>query len=116
MKKFSTSAAMTLVGATYASVAAADNILVTNAPPPAPPPAACSGFVDFITTSCPLSWYGVTVYGAVDARVSWQSHGTPFNPSYNPGTEPFVSANGNRALWNIAPNGLRCQRQSIARL
>jgi predicted porin len=42
----------------------------------------------------------------VNAGVSWQSHGTPFNPSYGPGLEPLISSNLNRALWNIAPNGL----------
>jgi predicted porin len=108
MKKFSVSATMMLglAGAACASASLADDIIVTKAPPPAPAPAACSSFVDFITTSCPLSWYGITVYGTVDAGGSWQSHGTPFNASYGPGTEPLVSSNGNRALWNIAPNGL----------
>ena len=111
MKKFSVSAIMLgLVGAACASAALADDIIVTKAPPPAQPapsaPAACTDVVEFFTTSCPLSWYGITVYGTVDAGVSWQSHGTPYNRSYGPGTEPLVSSNGNRALWNIAPDGL----------
>ncbi len=46
------------------------------------------------------------MYGTVDVGVSWQSHGTPFSPSYGPGTEPLISSNSNRALWNTAPNGL----------
>jgi len=110
MRKFSVSTAMMLglAGAAWASAASADDTLVTKAPPPtaAPAPAACSGIGEFFTTSCPLSWYGITVYGTVDTGVSWQSHGTPFSPSYGPGTEPLISSNSNRALWNIAPNGL----------
>jgi len=106
MKKFAVPAAVILGlgGAARAADVSAEDKMVTKAPPPAP--AACSNLVDFITTSCLLSWYGITVYGRVDTGGSWQSHGTPFNPSYGPGTEPLVSSNGNRALWNIAPNGL----------
>jgi len=110
IKKFGVFVAMVLglAGTAWASTALADDIMVAKAPPPPaqPAPAACTGVVEFFTTSCPLSWYGITVYGTVDAGMSWQSHGTPFNRSYGPGTEPLVSSNGNRALWNIAPNGL----------
>jgi hypothetical protein len=55
--------------------------MVTKAPPPAAvtAPAACGSLWDFIVTSCPLSWYGITIYGTVDTGVTWQSHGTPFN-------------------------------------
>ena len=80
--------------------------MATKAPPSPPVPAACTDVVEFFTTSCPLSWDGITVYGTVDTGISWQSHGTRFNPSYGPGLEPLISSNLNRALWNIAPNGL----------
>jgi predicted porin len=108
MKKFSVAVAMMLglAGTVSATAALASDILPTKAPPPPAAPAACADIMQFFTTSCPLSWYGITVYGTVDAGVSWQSHGTRFNPTYGPGTEPLVSSNGNRALWNIAPNGL----------
>src|SRR5271170_7628748 len=111
MRKLRASVAMILgvVGAIYTSAALAGDIMATKAPPPPPSPpvpAACTDVVEFFTTSCPLSWNGIAVYGTVDAGVSWQSHGTPFNPSYGPGLEPLISSNLNRALWNIAPNGL----------
>ena len=73
INKFGVSVAMVLglAGAACASAALADDIMVTKAPPPAaqPAPAACTGVVEFFT-SCPLSWYGITVYGTVDAGVS----------------------------------------------
>jgi len=99
-----------LASAACAADARADGIMATKAPPPvvaaSTAPATCTNLSDFILTDCQLSWYGITIYGTVDAGVSWQSHGTPFNPSYPQGTEALVSANGNRALWNPAPNGL----------
>src|SRR2546427_9592100 len=51
---------------------------------PAPPtaaataPAACSSAYDFFATDCPLTWYGVTLYGTIDMGGTWQTHGTPF--------------------------------------
>ena len=88
------------------STARADNAIVTTAPLQTPVSTACKDITTFFTTSCPLSWYGVTVYGTIDTGVTWQSHGTPFNAAYGPGTEPFISSNSNRALWNLQPNGL----------
>jgi hypothetical protein len=92
-----------------ASTASADGTIVTKArPKPAAPPApaACASVVEFLTTSCPLSWSGITVYGTVDTGVTWQSHGVRFNPAYGPGIEELISSNSNRAIWNPAPNGL----------
>ena len=111
MKKVSVCAAMILglAALARASTASADDTIVTKVPPkPATPPAptACTGVVEFFTTSCPLSWSGITVYGTVDTGVAWQSHGVRFNPSYGPGLEQLISSNSNRAIWNPAPNGL----------
>ena len=38
-------------------------------------PAACTSTKEFRTTDCPLSWHGVTLYGAYDIGVGWVSHG-----------------------------------------
>ena len=76
------------------------------APPPPPTMAACASPTQFVTTNCPLSWYGITIYGTVDMGVAWQSHGTPFNSVAPFGLEYLVQKNSNRALWSIAPNGL----------
>jgi hypothetical protein len=40
-------------------------------------PKTCTGLWDFIETDCQLTWYGITVYGTIDAGVGWQSHGAP---------------------------------------
>ena len=82
--------------------------MVTKAPPAAAvtAPVACSSLWDFIVTSCPLSWYGITIYGTVDAGVTWQSHGTPYNGSLPAGAEYLIQKNSNRTLWNPANNAV----------
>ncbi len=62
--------------------------------------------MEFITTACPLTYYGITLYGAVDMGGGWQSHGTPFNSSIISGVEELVSKNSNHAGWLPAPGGL----------
>ena len=74
------------------------------APPPASPP-ACGNLTEFISTNCPLSWHGITLYGTVDTGVAWQSHGTPFNGAF-PSIESVISKNSNHSQWSLAPNGI----------
>src|ERR1700676_5389185 len=112
MKTIGVSAAVILglAGAAFATDASAD-AMVTKVAPAAikkasPPPAACSSVWVFIVTSCPLTWNGVTRYGTIDAGVTWQSHGTPFNGTAAVGEEYLIAKNSNRALWGLAPNGL----------
>jgi predicted porin len=94
-----------LIAASLRAATAAD-IMVTKAPLPTAvtTAVACSSLWDFLVTSCPLSWYGITIYGTVDTGVTWQSHGTPFNGSLPAGAEYLISKNSNRALWNPANN------------
>jgi predicted porin len=94
-------------GAAYAADVSPATTMPTKAPPAATPtPAACASAWDFFATNCPLSWYGITLYGTVDTGVTWQSHGTPFNGTSASGQEYLISKNSNRALWGLAPNAL----------
>jgi predicted porin len=111
MKKLAVPAAviLALAGAACATEASAGDLMVTKAPPAAAataPPAACTSFEDFISTTCPLTWNGITLYGTIDGGVTWQSHGTPFNGTSVVGEEYLLQKNSNRALWGLAPNGL----------
>ena len=111
MRKLAVPAAMifALAGAACATEASAGDLMVTKAPPAAAataPPAACTSFEDFISTTCPLTWNGITLYGTIDGGVTWQSHGTPFNGTSVVGEEYLLQKNSNRALWGLAPNGL----------
>jgi predicted porin len=113
MKKFGVSTAMILglAGAAYATDASADDIMVTKAAPAvttkAPPQTpACGSLEDFVVTSCPLTWNGITVYGTIDAGVTWRSHGAPFNGTSAVGVDYLIQKYSNRQRWDLAPNGL----------
>ena len=66
---------------------------------------ACGTFRDFVSTDCPLSWYGITVYGTYDIGLGWVSHGLAEN-GYNYEGESLVNRNGNHSQFLIAPNNL----------
>jgi predicted porin len=68
-------------------------------------PAACTSTQEFFATDCPLSWHGITLYGAYDIGVGWVSHGLPEN-GYNYEGESLVNRNGNKSRYLIAPNNL----------
>jgi len=86
--------------------AAAD--LPTAKPPAAAPlgPTSCTDPIQFVTTDCALSWYGVTLYGTVDMGVGWESHGVPLNRHIISGVEELVQKNSNHAQWLLTPGGL----------
>jgi hypothetical protein len=90
-----------------ADVSASDS-LPKKAPQPAKEstPATCSTVADFVFTNCQLSWYGITVYGIIDAGVGWQSHGAPFNGTSAVSETYLISKYSNGAHWGIAANGL----------
>jgi predicted porin len=115
MKIFSVAVVMFLVlvgAARAADGSSTDNMMVTKAPPPAAKsssstPASCTNLWDFVSTDCPLSWYGITVYGTVDLGVTWLSHGTPYSPTSAVTAEYLVQKASNRSLWTQAANGLQ---------
>jgi predicted porin len=72
---------------------------------PSTPP-SCASFHEFVATACPLTWHGITLYGAYDIGVGWVSHGLPEN-GYNYEGESLLNRNGNRSQWLLAPNNLQ---------
>jgi predicted porin len=73
---------------------------------PPTPAAACASFKEFVATDCPLTWNGITLYGAYDVGVGWVSHGLPEN-GYNYEGETLINRNGNRSQFLLAPNNLQ---------
>jgi hypothetical protein len=43
-------------------------------------PLPCTNPRDFFTTDCQLSWYGITIFGTIDAGFGWQSSDAPWDP------------------------------------
>jgi predicted porin len=75
------------------------------------PPAACGSAYDFLMTACPLTWYGVTVYGTLDMGGTYQTHGAPFDPNHNVGASYLLgnsatNAVGRNAGFGLGPNAL----------
>jgi predicted porin len=95
-----------LSGAFAAPALAADSATSAATAGDAPTPAGCASSREFFATDCPLSWYGVTLYGVYDVGFGMVSHGLPENP-YNYEGESLVNRNGNHSQWLLAPNNLQ---------
>lgn len=75
-------------------------------PPQATGPASCIGAVEFFTTDCLLSYWGVTFYGVVDLGVGWESHGARLNNGLISGVEELIGKNAQHSMWLATPGGL----------
>src|ERR1700685_2382142 len=97
-----------LIAAPLGAASAAD--MPTKAPPPAAarasPPASCGSLWDFVATACPLTWYGITVYGTGDVGGGWLSHGRPFSGTSPPSQDYLIQKNSNNPRWGGAPNAM----------
>lgn len=93
-----------------ASAAQAADLPTTKGPPPAPAKTNCFEtfwtWLDAGANDCPLSAYGITVYGQIDVGAGYSSHGVAFNPDYNNGVTELVGKASKNALWQFVPNGL----------
>jgi hypothetical protein len=105
------------VGGAAAAAFCGASALASDLPTKAPAGPATSCFAslyDYMDSSaqeCPLTWNGITVYGAIDVGVDYMTHGAPFNGAYPQGVETLISKNSQGARYSIAPNGLG---QSVA--
>jgi hypothetical protein len=70
-------------------------------------PKTCTGVWDFIETNCQLTWYGITLYGVIDAGFTYQTHGAPLDTRSPPGSAYIVQRYSRSARWDLAPNGLQ---------
>ena len=79
-------------------------------PPAEPAPAAqqptANVLFQAVADDGPLTWRGITFYGAVDAGVAWQSHGAPFSGLHPQGLQYRISKNSNHAGFGFAPNAM----------
>jgi predicted porin len=98
-------------GASLALAAAAQAAdLPTTKGEPAPPPPAkstsCTSFQDFLTTECPLTYAGITLYGTVDTGVGYETFGAPWNPTAHFGDNYLISKAGRPNIYELSPNAL----------
>ncbi len=69
-------------------------------------PAACASILDFFTTACQVSAYGVRFYGTIDIGASYQTNGAPLDRLYQNGLTWFPQKMNNGAKFQVAPNAL----------
>ena len=53
-----------------------------------------------------LTWHGITLYGAVDMGLGYQTHGAPLSNSAGFGLPYLISKNSNRPYFGTAPDPL----------
>lgn len=53
-----------------------------------------------------LTRHGVTLYGTLDAGLTYQTHGTPLDGDYPQGLEHLISRNSDKSVTSLSPNGL----------
>jgi predicted porin len=90
------------------SAADADTMAIKAAPAATPPsqPATCTSVEDFVVTSCPLTWGGITVYGTIDAGVTWRNHGAPWNGTSAVTVDYLLQRYSKGPRWDLGANGL----------
>jgi predicted porin len=74
----------------------------------APADAVCTSIMDFFTTACQLSGYGVRIYGTVDVGFGYQTNSTPFDKLAGPGVNYFPAKYSGLTggHWLLSPNAL----------
>lgn len=55
---------------------------------------------------CPLSAFGITLYGVIDVGGGYESHGAPFNGDAKTGVSEVISKVNNGSRWEGVPSGL----------
>ena len=61
-----------------------------------------------------LSWKGITLYGAVDIGLQYQTHGVPSSDYFPAGTEAPITKNSNGSVTAVTPSNLSQSRIGLA--
>src|SRR5580658_10515969 len=61
-----------------------------------------------------LTWKGITVYGAVDIGLQYQTHGVPASDYFPAGTAEPIQKNSNNSVTGLTPSNLSQSRIGLA--
>jgi predicted porin len=113
MKYLAVALLSSAVGIAWTGAQAAD--LPTTKPASAPAGTPCFeslyAYMDSTPKDCPLSWWGITVYGVIDMGYGYSSHGANFNGAYPQGVAELIAKYSQGSKWQFVPNGL--QRSNV---
>ena len=96
-------------GLALAGAAQAADIPTKKTPPVAAKPNCYASFwtwLDSTAADCPLSAYGVTVYGTIDMGGGYETNASRFNKDYPQGVGELIAKYSNGVRWQLVPNGL----------
>jgi predicted porin len=65
-----------------------------------------STWLNASAAECPLSAYGLTLYGQIDVGGGYETHAAPFNGDAKQSVAELISKINNRAAWQATPSGL----------
>jgi predicted porin len=82
----------------------------TAAAAPAAAPAKAPVEVTATRPDGPLSMYGITLYGALDLNLMYQTHGTPISDYFPGGTFSYIQKAANNNIFTLGENGLSVSR------
>jgi predicted porin len=91
------------------SAAAAADLPTKKTPPAAAKPNCYASFMTWLDSTaadCPLSAYGVTLYGTIDMGGGYETHASKFNRDYSNGVSELVAKTSGNSRWQAVPNGL----------
>jgi len=74
--------------------------------PPAPAVGSYNKAPSIVADDDSLTWHGLTLYGAVDAGLSYQNHGAPLSNVSGFGLNYLISKSSNKPYFGFAPNAL----------
>lgn len=67
---------------------------------------------NLLTGDGPVTWNGITVFGAVDIGLGYASHGLPLNSKYYYGNE-MLTPKAHNGYFGITPNGMQLSNVGI---
>jgi predicted porin len=67
---------------------------------------------DLLTGDGPITWNGITVFGAIDAGLGYAAHGLPLNSKYYYGNE-MLTPKAHNGYFGITPNGMQLSNIGI---
>jgi predicted porin len=106
MRVAAASAAAMMLGAGGVFAADLDTMPVKAPMYKAPANTTCMSIVDFFTTACQLSAYGVRIYGTIDVGGTYQTHGAPLDKFFPTGASYFIQNMNRKSMFGWGPNGL----------
>src|ERR1700677_3574869 len=117
MKYLAVALLASTTGLALTGAQAADLPTMKEAPAPAPVSKPCfDSLWDYMNSTpadCPLTSWGITLFGTIDAGYGYSSHGANFNGAYPQGVQELIQKFSQGSKWQFVPSGLQRSRLGL---